>query len=53
MAKLPYKNSGVELLKTSGAALVVKNIDPHGFTKGVLLVPMGYKICIRYVYQTI
>ena len=39
MVKLPYTKSGVELLKTPGVALVVNNIDPHGFTKGVHVKP--------------
>ena len=34
MLKLPYTKSGVEVLKASVAALIVKNIDPCGFTKG-------------------
>ena len=33
-----------------GGALNVACMDPRGCTKGVLIVPRGYKIYIRYGY---
>ena len=40
----------VSLVQTSGGALIVKSVDSRGCTKGILIVPGGYKIYIRYGY---
>ena len=36
---------------TKVGALNVAHMDPRGGTKGVLIMPMGYKIYIRYMYS--
>ena len=40
----------VQFAKYFGGALIIKSMDPPGCTKGVSIVPRGYKTYIWYEY---